>query len=133
MLNSDLRLSPIDYRPGRWQLLESIRYLVPFPVVRTAPGPSEIIVHAGFETDLASIPRLFWPILPPFGRYAAAAVVHDYLYQAHEGSRTHADLVFLAAMRELGVATWKRAVLYQAVRLFGHWRWQRAPLIGGIQ
>lgn len=39
-----------------------------------------IRVPAGFVTDFASIPRAFWVVLPPTGKYGKAAVVHDYLY-----------------------------------------------------
>ena len=39
-----------------------------------------VVVPAGFATDFASVPRAFWRLLPPFGEYMLAAVVHDYLY-----------------------------------------------------
>jgi hypothetical protein len=38
-----------------------------------------IRVPVGYRTDFASIPRFFWRILPPAGRYGKAAVVHDWL------------------------------------------------------
>jgi hypothetical protein len=40
-----------------------------------------ITVPAGFVTDFASVPKLFWNLLPPTGRYGKAAVVHDVLQQ----------------------------------------------------
>jgi hypothetical protein len=39
-----------------------------------------ITVPAGFVTDFASTPRAIWAVLPPFGTYQLAAVVHDFLY-----------------------------------------------------
>ena len=33
-----------------------------------------------FMTDFASIPRPLWSILPQWGRYGNAAVVHDFGY-----------------------------------------------------
>jgi hypothetical protein len=39
-----------------------------------------VVVPKGFETDFASVPRVFWTIIPPDGKYTKAAVVHDYLY-----------------------------------------------------
>jgi hypothetical protein len=43
---------------------------------------SDDIVSAppGFLTDFASVPKIFWKILPPNGRYGKAAVIHDYCY-----------------------------------------------------
>src|SRR5688500_10887432 len=81
----------------------------PFPLqlVRTAPregvvsGPFEfyssskgrIVVEEGFDTDYASVPRIFWPIYPPDGEYTEGAVVHDYLYWFQPMTRAEADAV----------------------------------------
>lgn len=83
------------------------------------PSDDVIGVPAGFVTDLASVPRALWSILPPHGQYAKAAIVHDYLYQQAIGSKRYADDVFLEAMEVLGVARWRRMVMYWAVRCFG--------------
>lgn len=78
-------------------------------------------VPIGFETDFASVPRIFWRIIPPWGCWSPAAVVHDYLY-AHNGcSRKKADQIFLDIMIQLEVPKWPRTLMYWAVRLFG-WR-----------
>jgi hypothetical protein len=81
-------------------------------------------VPAGFQTDFASIPRFFWRILPPWGKYSKAAVVHDYIY-ATQGryNRQTADTVFNELMRDLKVVSWRRAIIYYAVRLFGWLAW----------
>lgn len=43
-------------------------------------GDTDIIhIPAGFATDLATVPRIFWALLPPHGAYEKAAVLHDYL------------------------------------------------------
>lgn len=78
---------------------------------------------AGFVTDGASIPRVFWNILSPFGDYFGAAVIHDFLYSPHntEFSRDEADSIFLEGMNAKGVPFLRRAVIYSAVRAFG-WR-----------
>lgn len=78
-------------------------------------------VPTGFLTDFASVPRLFWRIFPPSGRYCKAAVVHDYLcdFAASGCPRWLADAVFLDAMTALGVPCWKRYCMYWAVRLYG--------------
>jgi Protein of unknown function (DUF1353) len=35
-------------------------------------------IPSDLETDLASVPRLFWSLLPPTGVYERAAVLHDW-------------------------------------------------------
>lgn len=82
-----------------------------------------ISVPAGFITDFASIPRIFWTILPPWGRYGKAAIIHDYLYVTHRFSRKQADDIFLEAMGVLKVSKWKRWVMYRSVRAWGWTAW----------
>ena len=89
-----------------------------------------ITVPAGFDTDLASVPRLFWRIFPPSGVYNKAAVVHDWLYVTrkigpHAVCRAEADAVLLEAMDTLGVGWWERTTMYRCVRLFGWIVWNR--------
>lgn len=78
-----------------------------------------INVPANYITDLTSVPRILWSVFPPNGRYAKAAIVHDYLYSNALGNKAWADAVFLEAMTVLGVPKWRRTVMYWAVRLFG--------------
>ena len=76
-------------------------------------------VPAGFETDLASVPRLLRWLFPPDGPWLSAAVLHDFLYGLEGCSRFLADALFREAMAGLKV-TWKqRVIMYYAVRLFG--------------
>lgn len=83
----------------------------------------DIVVPAGFKTDFASVPRIFWPIFPPDGPHAKAAVVHDMLYQTRglhgEYTREECDEIFADAMTLLGVQSWRAWVMYRAVRRFG--------------
>lgn len=87
--------------------------------------PAGFEVPAGFVTDFASIPRVFWRVLPPVGKYSPAAVAHDYLYQAGNGKRADADMVFRDRMKALGVGWCVRNVMYWAVRAFGWCAWNR--------
>lgn len=85
-----------------------------------------VTIPAGFLTDGASIPQVFWNILAPFGEYFPAALLHDYLYsQASTGhfntTRKQADALFLEAMFNLGVPWHTRHTIHAAVRAFG-WR-----------
>ena len=86
-----------------------------------------ITVPKGFITDLASVPRSFWAIFPPFGRYTPAAVIHDFLYSEYNTTginRTLSDKIFLHIMKELGVGFLKRKAMYKAVRFFGETSWK---------
>lgn len=109
-------LSPISERPGFWDLAEVFSYEV-------APG-DVVRVPTGFVTDLASVPRCFWPILPPFGNYTEAAVVHDYLYkhERHRGKEA-CDRILGMCARDYGTPEWQAVLLYEAVRDFGQAAW----------
>src|SRR4051794_33564779 len=63
---------------SRWQLLEPLTY----------QGRDEpFVVPAGFETDFASVPRALTWLLPRYGRYTKAAILHDHLcHRCREGT-----------------------------------------------
>jgi hypothetical protein len=86
----------------------------------------DIVVPAGFETDLASIPRFFWRVLPPLGTYSEPAVVHDWLYSVQSHVRVLADKVLLEGMTVHNVPNWQRCSIYYSVRTFGWAAWNRA-------
>lgn len=85
----------------------------------------QIDVPVGFETDFASIPRLFWIVLPKWGKYGNAAVIHDWLYWHQQRSRQASDAILLEAMGVLGVSAIVQFAIYRAVRLFGGLAWLR--------
>jgi hypothetical protein len=109
-----LKLSPLQ--DGKWWvLLEDVQY-------------NGFVVPKGFTTDFASTPRFLWWLLPPYGRYAAAAIVHDFLYHRGVMTRTTADRVFLEAMGSLGVLLGVRYAMWAAVRAFGWMAWRANAL-----
>ena len=86
-----------------------------------------IIVPRGFLTDGATVPRVFWNIVPPWGRYGQAVVLHDYLceyqgfwnYGVWESlTRAQIDKIFDIAMGELGVNSFTRKLMYRSVRAY---------------
>jgi hypothetical protein len=113
---SPLVVSPINSRD--WKLMRRFTYHVGSKYSRTY-----IRVPRGFVTDFASVPRIFWSLIPPWGRYGKAAVIHDYLYKENIGSRKSADDIFLEAMEVLKVSVLKRIIMYWAVRIFGYFAW----------
>jgi hypothetical protein len=91
-----------------------------------------IDVPTGFKTDLASIPRVLWNVLPPVGKYDASAVVHDFLYQIGPNSisRSAADSVLREAMAVCGVSALQRWIIYTGVRVGGWKPWNRYRAAG---
>ena len=84
----------------------------------TNGGELKVKVPAGFVTDLATTPRILWPIFPPWGRWNRAAILHDYLCVHRTCSRFLADALFREAMKDLGVPLWRRVIMYYAVRIW---------------
>jgi len=116
-----------NFRSGLFvQDNDGLPYTLLFPLVYdSAILNRTITVPRGFNTDLASIPRVFWITLPKSGKYDRAAVVHDFLY-AHNGvTRKQADDVLKEAMEVLGVGQWTRWKIYAGVRLGGMVPWNR--------
>lgn len=109
--------------PSKYRLLEPLEF-----TARVNGGGLRVNVPAGFVTDFASIPRIFWSRLPHDGPWAPASVVHDYLYTTRTCSRFLADAIFRDGMAALGVSKLQRLVIFYAVRFFGwtHWRNRRS-------
>ena len=115
-------------RENEWGRLE-YQLLEPLYVrLRAAKGVGllsfKAVVPDGFVTDFASVPRFWWRWVPPAGDYAAAAVVHDWLYRtAGVGiTRFMADALFRDLMEALGVPAWKRWAMWAMVRA-NSWRY----------
>lgn len=85
-------------------------------------GADDVItVPGGFATDLATIPRIFWWLLPPQGAYERAAVLHDFgCVSLADGtcelSSRDVDGLFRRVMRESGVGLLTRWVMWCGVR-----------------
>ena len=85
-----------------------------------------ITVPAGFQTDLASVPRLPLVFLLAGDCAREAAVVHDYLYTSHQVDRVTADAVLREASAVTGVPAWRRWLMWAGVRLGGARHWEPA-------
>ena len=80
-----------------------------------------IVVPSDFPTDLASIPRVFWWLLPPNGTYEKSAVIHDWhCTQLAKGdcriSSADADGLFRRMAAEGGTSFVTRWILWTGVR-----------------
>lgn len=97
--------------------------------IQWKPGPGqsgpEVVVPAGFVTDLGSIPRIFWSALPTDGVYTFPAIVHDYLYWTQKHPRELADEVFRQGMDDMKVPAAVALAIHKAVRLGGGGAWAK--------
>ncbi len=78
-------------------------------------------IPADFETDLASIPRIIWPIMAPsHSSLIKPAIVHDWFYRKScDFTRYQSDLIFYYMLRQEGVTPLKASAMFYAVRWFG--------------
>lgn len=85
-----------------------------------------VTVPAGYMSDGASVPRILWPLLPPWGdRATRAAILHDFICgELDEGralpgaeTRPACDWQFYLALLALDVAEWRATICWLGVRL----------------
>jgi len=111
----------------RWGLAQERFTLVESFVVTWIRGPTETVeftVPAGFQTDLASIPRGFRSVIPQVGKHLQPAIAHDFCYEGNTDlTKADADLLFLEGMKSTGVWWLRRRVMYLAVRAGGKGHW----------
>ena len=104
---------------------------------------AKVHAPAGYDTDLASIPRAGWALVAPWD-VARAAIIHDVLYGALRQAlvdktldvkkidemRGAADRVFLEGMEaaEPKIARWKAKPCYWSVRPFGRFAIRKAGM-----
>jgi hypothetical protein len=88
-------------------------------LVFTAANGEVIVAPAGTTTDGASTPKEIWSLIPPFGSYWLAAVLHDFLYRISKRPKHECDGLLLEAMVSLGVEKVLRDAIYQGVALGG--------------
>lgn len=111
-----------DTDDGQWILTAPLIY-------RSDVAMETFIVPAGFQTDLASVPRL--PIVYELTGDTSdeAAVVHDFLYSTHKVERKMADAVLREASAVTGVPAWRRWMMWAGVRCFGWSHWGPEPTV----
>lgn len=110
------------------------------PFVYRSHAGDTLTAPSGMITDLASIPRLVSPALPPDGPWIQIAVFHDMLYEtrgtgvvwkghgaaisrAQPYTRAEADQLLRDGMGDLGISDWRQWAIYQGVRLGGAKGW----------
>jgi len=112
-----LIVTPLD-NGSSWKLVE------PFVYEEGGLGSEQKIeIPTGFITDFASVPRIFWNLISPWGRHGKAAVLHDFLYATGQFTRKRSDDILLEAMGVLGVPWIDRWTIYLGVRAGGWLAW----------
>lgn len=111
MFINSLRVESISNKGKIWKLIDPLQY--------DDKDIGTIVVPAEFETDFASVPRI--PVIFELvgDRGHAAATIHDWLYSTGECTRKEADKVFLRALKETGMSSFRSHLMYYGVRLFG--------------
>lgn len=108
----------VQVNTNLWQVCMEFSYTADDGVRYTAP--------AGMLTDMASIPRPLWNILPPAGGpYSGAAVIHDYLYQTQITSKGRADDLFGEMMDMADVPHLTKQIIVEGVRVGGWDAWNK--------
>lgn len=81
----------------------------------------QYVIPKNFQTDLASIPRILWPILSPqYSGFVRPAILHDYLYRCDNHiARKFADEVLYSALISENVTAFTAYKFYLGVRIFG--------------
>jgi hypothetical protein len=118
----------------RWRLARPLRY---------TGARDTYTVPMAYVTDFATVPRVAVWLIPVFGKYTRASILHDWLLT--DGipsglvSSVDADGIFRRAMRELDVPPVRRWLMWTGVRwgALGKRRrragWARtAPAVVGI-
>lgn len=94
-----------------------------------------IVLPKGFITDGATIPKLFWNILSPFGRFFKSCALHDYIClmaKLHNNEaptlkegisiatqyRKRADTLLSLSMKKQGIVLWRRLLIMANVRTY---------------
>lgn len=105
-----------------WRVQKGFRYYL-----GTKGSNRWVSIPAGYLTDGASVPQIFWSIIPRWGAYGQAAVVHDFLCEylsitvdgkPQRITREEADDILLEAMHVLEVPEFTAHTIEAAVDFY---------------
>src|SRR5205823_2760946 len=78
--------------------------------------PQVKVTTVPFTTDFASIPWAVTWLIPRYGLYTKATIVHDYLCRTQR-DKFSSDRTFRLAMKDLGVSRVTRTLMWAAVTI----------------
>lgn len=109
-----------------WDVIPGFRYYI-----NHENSNLYVDVESGFVTDGATIPRMFWWLLPPTGEYSQCTTLHDklcttyYCTQVVNGvetkrlvTRKEIDLILKESMDVMEVTPWKKKFIMLGVNLY---------------
>lgn len=82
-----------------------------------------ISIEVGFISDLGSVPRIFWNIVPNDGPGVAPYFMHDVLYARQTTTQKQADDFLLRTLMRYGVSWLQAHTIWVALRAFGWVAW----------
>jgi len=108
---ADFQKSPEDCTPGK------IIFALKQPLWYIDKTDTLHILERGYLSDLGSIPRFLWPIIPPH-QFPSAYYLHDFYCDDPETSRLYGDRLLLEALEASGADLLTRMTVYRAVRTY---------------
>ena len=108
-------LSPVCIKPYKnyqYHVCSDIEFII---------NKEKFTIPKGFETDLASIPRVIWPLMSPaHSALIRPSIVHDWFYRKTcDFNRKQIDLIFYHMLINDGISKVNANAMYYAVRSFG--------------
>lgn len=111
-------------KKDHWRVMNKFRYYI-----GEKNSNRWVDVPAGYLTDGASVPRILWSLIPPWGQYGQCAAMHDYLCEwlminekQSDGTikkipilRKECDEIFYESLKVVGVPAYKRFMIQTGV------------------
>lgn len=131
LLARAIHIAPVymgGHKKPWWQFFKMRRYkfIVLKPLEVLLSNGEVINIPDTFETDLSSVPRIFWAIFAPYGDFLLAAIIHDYLYVYNIQDRYFADKEMLKWSSAIWDNMTDNIIRFHMVRTFGESWWRRA-------
>lgn len=135
MTLDSIMYSPLVYTKvdGKYVLVRDLSIDIKSYDENYVPYRMHVVIKSGFESDGASVPKMFQWILPSWKEHGGdglnvAALLHDALY-GEKGfgrlNREECDDLYRGALRENGLPRWKASLvdlaLFFAGWTSGHW------------
>lgn len=83
------------------------------------------IIPKGYTTDFASVPQIFWWLIPAHCNASMPAVVHDYTCEFGILPRQICDNIFLELLKKENIKKWQYTIMYLYVRALGWIRYDK--------
>lgn len=84
-----------------------------------------LTIPKDFLSDGASVPRLFWRLIPKYGSWLRGAIVHDYLYRTGILTKDQSDAVLWELAAADGTPWWQCFVIEAGLWLGGKPQWNK--------